>query len=77
MKEYNLGSVPDRDKMINDLIDAIGIDGLTETVLLAVTARKTANQIAERVEEGAKLSRIEQIYKDAARRVRLAKNGKE
>lgn len=64
------------DKIVNDLIDAYGIDGLTEYILTAVTARKNANILADRKEESAKLSRIEQVFADALTRVKVVKFGK-
>lgn len=64
------------DKTINDLIDSYGIDGLTEYILQAVEARKNANIVAQRPEEAAKLSRIEQVYRDANTRIKIVKYGK-
>jgi len=64
------------DKVINDILDQYGIDGLSEYVLRAVTARKNANIIADKKEEAGKLSRIEQIFLDAHKRVKIVKYGK-
>lgn len=64
------------DKDVNVLIDTYGIDGLTEYILKAIEARKNANIIADKKDEATKLNRIEQIYRDALRRIQITKYGK-